>query len=59
MTFEQKRDACVLFMRAHAQISIEMADRILVCKSPEEIDNISDEFFNKADKLTVEEFYYG
>ena len=57
-TFEQKRDACVLFMRAHARLSSEAADKILLSRNVNEISIITDEMFEKADKLEVEEFYY-
>ena len=59
MTFEQKRDACVLFMRAHAQLSTEAADLMLIAKTPEDMDIICDDMFKKADELAVKEFYNG
>lgn len=59
MTFEQKRDACALFMRAHAQLYREAADLMLIAKTPEDMDIISDDMFKKAHELTVEEFYNG
>ena len=58
MTFDQKRDGCVLFMRAQSELSNQAADRILVATSPAEIEAIVHEIFYKIDQLTVEEFIH-